>query len=457
MRLAALSVTLALVACSGGGGSSPSASVSSVSSASSGSVLPLTAASGAVPDAAAAAMISKLGKGKIKHVLIVVQENRTFDNLFHGFPGADTASKGKTHTGAEVPLTAGDLEEYYDLGHTHANFETEYDGGKNDGFDEVATSPSSSDLAPYQYVKQAEVQPYFDIASEFTIADKNFASQNGPSFPGHEYLIAGQDAAADDDPSDVQPWGCDAPPGTTVPVYAADGSTTNVFPCFDYQTLGDSLDAASLSWRYYTTVGTGLTIEALPDPYDAVKHIREGADWNNDTVTPSTRILNDIASGNLATVSWVNSPAAASDHPELNDGHGPSWIASIVNAVGNSAYYDDTAIFVTWDDWGGFYDHVVPTEYSVLGTGFRVPLLVISKWSKHGFVSHKRRESTSVITFVESLFGLPSLDQRDAATDDLADCFDFKQTPPAFKPIKLTTAPLDVKRLSQDTRDSDNY
>ncbi|MBV8147850.1 MAG: hypothetical protein JO092_02020, partial [Candidatus Eremiobacteraeota bacterium] len=168
-------------------------------------------------------------------------------------------------------------------------------------------------------------------------------------------------------------------------------------------------------------------------------------------------IYNDIANGTLATVSWVNSPAAASDHPELNDGHGPSWVASVVNAVGESPYYKNTVIFVTWDDWGGWYDHVVPQEYGVWGLGFRVPLLVASAWSKHGYVSKKAHEFGSLLKFTEELFRLPSLGTRDAAADDLSDCFNFSQTPPAFKPIALTTTPYELRKLRYDTRPNDNY
>jgi phospholipase C len=410
-----------------------------------------------IPQAFQSATISSLGKGKIQHVIILVQENRTFDNLFHGFPGADTVSFGVTHTGAHVPLTPGTLEEYYDLGHSHANFETEYDHGKNDGYDLVPTSPASGSLSPYQYVEQPEVQPYFDIATEFTIADHMFASQNGPSFPGHEYLIAGQAAGADDDPSDEEPWGCDAPAGTTVPIYSPSGAQSSAFPCFNYQTMGDLLDRANLSWRYYTSLGTVKGIEVLPNPYDAVEHIRYGPDWSKDTVTPPTQIVTDVAAGKLPAVSWVNSPALASDHPELNDGDGPSWIASVVDAVGESQYYKNTVIFVTWDDWGGWYDHVVPTEYSALGHGFRVPLLVVSAWSKHGYVSKHEHEFGSILRFVEELDHLPSLGTRDAQSDDLADAFDFCQIPPPFKPIALNSAPFSMKRLSEDTGPNDNY
>src|SRR5580658_2281079 len=446
MRGIALGLIVALVACSGGGGSTTPHAPAATSGASGNGV-------GATPPPAPTIAAS----GRIAHVIILVQENRTFDNLFHGFPGAETASTGVTSSGAVVPLTPEPLEDYYDLGHSHANFETEYDGGKNDGFDQVATSPATTALAPYQYVPQAQVQPYFDIATEFTVADHMFASQNGPSFPGHEYLIAGQAGGADDDPSDEEPWGCDAPPGTTVPVYAANGTATDVYPCFDYPTLGDLLDAAHLSWRYYTTVGTNVTLETLPDPYDAINHIRNGPDWSADTVTPPTQIVSDIQRGNLASVSWVNSPAAASDHPQLNDGDGPSWVAYVVNALGASSYYNNTVLFVTWDDWGGFYDHVVPSEYGVWGTGFRVPLLVVSPWARHGYVSKPVHEFGSILHFVEELYHLPSLGTRDAAADDLVDCFNFTQTPPAFTPIALTTLPFNLHLLAMDQRPNDNY
>ena len=394
---------------------------------------------------------------KIQHVIILVQENRTFDNLFHGFPGADYAKTGLTHTGKTVRLKPGHLVEPYDLGHSHANFVTEYDNGKNDGFDLVPTSPSGYPLAPYQYVVQSEVRPYFDIAHEFTLGDHMFASQNGPSFPGHEYLIAGQSGGAYDDPTDEEPWGCDAPPSTTVPVYV-NGSTENVYPCFDYQTLGDELDTADFSWRYYTTPGTKYGTELLPDPYDAIQHIRFGPDWAADTVDQPLQIVHDIKAKKLAAVSWVNSPALASDHPQLNDGDGPSWIAYVVNAVGQSKYYQNTAIFVTWDDWGGWYDHVVPDEYGFLGLGFRVPLLVVSAWSKHGYISSVGHEFGSILKFTEEAFNLPSLGQRDEYADDLSDCFDFYQSPPAFKPIKLTTKPyVLIKKLQNDTGPNDNY
>jgi phospholipase C len=237
------------------------------------------------PNAFNATTISLLGSSKIKHVIILVQENRTLDNLFHGYPGADTASTGLTHTGQSVPLTPGHLEEAYDLGTRTQTLRPNTTAARTMGstrFQRRRKPPRSRRISTCTNptCSRTSISPK-NLRSR---ADHMFASQNGPSFPGHEYLIAGQSAGADDDPNDVEPWGCDAPLGTTVPVYAANGSSTDVFPCFDYQTLGDLLDAAHQSWRYYATVGTRLTIEALPDPYDAVRHIRFGPDWSADTV-----------------------------------------------------------------------------------------------------------------------------------------------------------------------------
>ena len=423
---------------------------------SSGGTTPPTSSLGA--QAARSDLLRRLsGSAQITHVIVMIQENRTFDNLFHGFPGSNYATEGRTSNGTTVKLKPGPLEEYYDLGHTHENFVTEYDNGNGDGFNEVPTSPPSYADAPYQYVTHSEVTPYFAIAKEFTLGDNMFPDQNGPSFPGHEYLIAGQSGGAYDDPSDEEPWGCDAPASTTVPIWV-DGYTSEVYPCFNYQTLGDELDAASIPWRYYTTPGTKQGVELLPDPYDAIEHIRFGNDWSQDTIDQPLQVVSDIQSGNLATVSWVNSPALASDHPQLNDGHGPSWIGYVVNAVGQSQYYKTTVIFVTWDDWGGWYDHVIPGQYNFLGLGFRVPLLVVSAWAKHGYVSHVQHEFGSILKFTEELYGLPSLGQRDQYSDDLSDCFDFSQTPPKFKPIKLLTAPsVLIKKLKNDNGPNDNY
>jgi phospholipase C len=180
-----------------------------------------------------------------------------------------------------------------------------------------------------------------------------------------------------------------------------------------------------------------------------------GADWSN-VVIPEQSVLTDIANHQLAQVSWVIPDGHASDHPGATDGSGPSWVASVVSAIGNSSYWADTAIFITWDDWGGWYDHVAPTVVadgtswgSGYGYGFRVPLLVVSAYAKAAYISHVTHDRGSTLKFIEREFGLGSLNYADARADDLPDCFDLKQPPIVFHAIP---APFDAQHFLTDTR-----
>jgi len=158
-------------------------------------------------------------------------------------------------------------------------------------------------------------------------------------------------------------------------------------------------------------------------------------------------VLKDISGGHLANVSWVIPVGAASDHPHANNGSGPSWIASVVNAVGKSKYWNNTAIIVTWDDWGGWYDHVAPPIINSYMYSFRVPLVIVSPYAKPGYVSHVTHDFSSVVKFCETVFNLPSLGFGDTVSDDLTDSFNFNQKPRPFHTIK---APLDANYFLSD-------
>ncbi|MGP6158187.1 MAG: alkaline phosphatase family protein [Vulcanimicrobiaceae bacterium] len=391
--------------------------------------------------------------GTIKHVVIVIQENRSFDDLFYGFPGADSATTGQTHTGAIVALAPVPLEDGKDVGHFHYSYDLAYDNGQMDGFDlEQGYGFNSSGqyvpvpqppTYPYAYVPHAETQPYIDLAGAYTLADRMFQSNSGPSFPAHQYLIAGQSDDADEVPS-VSPWGCDAPAGTVVSQLGADGrDTVGIFPCFDYTTLADLLDARMLTWRYYSPALSNTAGATFGAAFDAVRHIRFGSDWTSDVITPQTNVLTDVAAGTLADVTWIVPSFPDSDHPLGHSNSGPSWVSSIVNTIGSSPFWNSTAIFVVWDDWGGWYDHVAPRQLDSMGLGFRVPLIVVSPYAKHGYVSHVQHEFGSILHFTEEAFGLPSLGQADARADDFGDCFDFKRTPLPFARIRAPYAPTD--------------
>jgi phospholipase C len=369
----------------------------------------------------------------IQHVVVIMQENRTFDNLFYGFPGADSAQTG-SNMGQAVPLTSVPLATPYDLDHAHTAWWTAWDNGKMDGFGVAQVAPNPP-LYAYSYVPKSELQPYWTLASQYTLGDRMFQSNSGPSFVAHQYMIAGQSGDSDENPNEGL-WGCDAPPGSTVALIGPNGTDLpGVYPCFDYQTMADLLDAEGITWRYYapaTTVDPGPAWSA----YEAIHHIFSGSDWSKNVISPQTQVLTDIANGQLATVTWIVPDYAHSDHAGVfGSNEGPSWVASIVNAIGASSFWNSTAIFISWDDWGGWYDHVPPQEIDNMGPGFRVPLIAVSPYAKKGYVSHQVYETASLLTYMEKNFGLPNLGTRDANANDLSDCFDYSQSPAKYAPI----------------------
>ncbi len=388
--------------------------------------------------------------GKIQHVVIIVQENRSFDNLLQGFPGADTKPYGYTSTGLKVKLQPVGLETTWDVAHSSQAFYAACDGQgsvpgtncKMDGFDKEYVGcgrrgPPCPDSHPqYSYVPKSEVQPYFTMGTQYVVADRMFASNfDASSFVSHQYIIAGQSDAAVNFPQGG--WGCAGGPTEkigTVTVNPPRRTGPQVRPCFDYQTLGDELDTAGRSWGFYTSSleGDGNIWSA----YQAVKHIFQGPDWNSDVITPQSTFLNDV-NGNLRTVSWITPTCENSDHAGCGSKTGPAWVASLVNAVGKSKYWNSTAIFIMWDDYGGWYDHVPPPYVDYDGLGMRLPLIVISPYAKQKYVSHVQYEHGSILRFVEDQFGLPRLTASDSrATSPEADCFDFSQAPRHFKPIR---------------------
>jgi phospholipase C len=151
-------------------------------------------------------------------------------------------------------------------------------------------------------------------------------------------------------------------------------------------------------------------------------------------------------------MSWVTPDFRSSDHETYGIGGqqqayrtdlGPQWVATVVNALGRSSYWKNTVVIVVWDDWGGWYDHVRPPQLDAMGLGFRVPMLVISPYAKHGYVSHRQYEFGSILKFVEEVFALPSLGTTDARADDLSDCFDFTKPPRSYAPIATALSVAD--------------
>ncbi|MGC1379408.1 MAG: alkaline phosphatase family protein [Candidatus Baltobacteraceae bacterium] len=405
--------------------------------------------------------LAATGSGKIEHVVYIVQENRSFDDLFQGYPGADTVSSGENSKGKTIALRPVSLANAYDIDHSAQSMFAACDGRgslpgtkcRMDGFNLEPYYGGPPD-PQYVYVQHGETKPYFAMAHEWVLADRMFASQLDESFVAHQYIIAAQAQSSMNVPNFQ--WGCAGAGDDVVAIITQErtlGGTQR--PCFDYTTLGDELDKAGLSWRFYTSKYVRFT-SGYWSGYQAVKHIFEGPDWAKDVITPQKKFLTDVGRGKLASFTWITPLCPDSDHPACGGGYGPSWVTAVVNAVGESKFWKTTAIFVQWDDWGGLYDHVPPPFQNYDSLGFRVPLLVISPYAKRGHVSHVQYETASVLRFAEDLFGLDRLADADRrAASPAGDCFDFSQPPRAFVPIKAPTGPAFFLQQRNDYRAPD--
>jgi phospholipase C len=438
-RCGALAASLAAAACGGGGGSS-------------GGFVPTSR--GTPPPTPPPHEL----RHRIKHVVIIVQENRSFDNLFRGFPNADSATYGYEHDGTQVTLQPSDLRpKSKDLSHVWIDAIHAWDNGKMDGYDLGFLGPDHlAGRYPYQYVQEKYIEPYWSMARQYVLADHMFPTMFGGSFTAHLDLIASttdlRSLSAEVDSPTATPWGCDAPPGTRT--YTIDSSrqegNDGPFPCFtQFATLASLLDPAHVSWAYYAPAVRGGNAGGLVwSEFDAIDAIRHGPDWTRNVVSPPSTVLHDAAAGQLTSVSWVIPETGDSDHTGEGRDDGPAWVSSVVNAIGKSSYWSSTAIVVLWDDWGGWYDHVAPPQLDYRGLGERVPCIIISPYARKGYVSHTVYEFGSIVKFVEEVFDLPSLNSLDTGygyTDDraysLTDSFDFKQKARPFRPIAAAKPP----------------
>ncbi len=387
-------------------------------------------------------------EGPIAHIVVLVQENRSFDNLFATFPGADGATTGKLHSGKIIPLAMHPLISK-DVNHDYTTYETDYDGGKMDGFNEslFIHTTKKAGTYPYRYVNPDEVQPYWTLAEQYALADHMFQTQGSGSFTAHQDLIAGA-TAIDSKQSLIDwptgsPWGCGAPPKTVTSLITTTGQyrlNQGPFPCLKYPTgtIRDLLDAKGVSWKYYAPVYKVGAVGVLWNAFAAIGAVYNGPEWKTNISIPETNIFTDISGNQLPAVSWVIPNQDDSDHPSDvgSPDDGPSWVAQIVNAIGGSKYWNSTAIVVVWDDWGGFYDHEPPAFLDDAGgLGFRVPMIVVSPYIPAGTIDHTQYEFGSILKFIEEKFDLGSLGTTDARATSVGTMLNLSQPPRKFRPI----------------------
>lgn len=438
-----------------------------------------------------------------QHIVVIVQENRTPDNLFQGLclapygsPSAcgtaanqyNIQSYGFNKSGTKIPLYPEPLGNSYDPGHGHSAFETMCNPNKTTHYPCSQNTALSTSGCPnncsFEYVdpnSTPSIYPYLYMAQNFGWANKMYQTNQGPSVPAHQFLFAGTSAptAADDaaarfvdgNPSGL---GCLAPLNAIVELIdpaSAPGeyewlNNPRGTICFTDDTMASLLEGKGFTWRYYT-LGTGHNsnnfwtapdwIQAICQPNSAFSECT-GSDWLNDVNLNPAQVLTDAKNCNLKNMVWVTPIGQNSDHPsgvasKANTG-GPSWVASIINSISGSPcldtvngvqvpYWQDTAIIVTWDDWGGFYDHVLPNFLSAPSAGqgdyqlgFRVPLLFVSAYTNPTIDSTNQYDFGSILRFAEQNFGITEgalgfADQR--ATTDLTVFYDLSQTPKQFQ------------------------
>jgi phospholipase C len=415
----------------------------------------------------------------IKHVIFIVKENRTFNNYFATYPGATGATQGGTiscdadacHDGPVVRLTRAKDVQRHDLTHCFRCGLTAINGGKMNGFNQMGATIDvgdnadlyGSDLSGYAYFDRDGLPNYWAYADRFALADHFFTSMYGPTLPEHLYAVAAQSNGIVENKGTVDQPGsyCDDPSeySSRFPRQLSEGQQRDIMAaerrithsasgwfdvsatwqrirlCFDIKVLPDELEKAGISWGYYANEN------AWQNALQMIRHVRYGPMWSD--VRDPDGFLKDVRRGDLPAVSWVIPSEPYNEHPGGGKSvcAGENWTVNLVNTVMKSDYWDSTAIVQVWDDYGGFYDPVAPPQYDIMGLGPRTPALIISPYTRTGdnpdggVVDHTTYEFSSVLAFVEQIFGLKSMTDRDANASPLAGAFDFDH--PNFKKLIL--------------------
>ena len=341
----------------------------------------------------------RAGGVPIDRFVIVLQENHSFDNYFGTYPNAD-GTTGKNLCLPRAPGSAQCVKPFHDSNRTPAemshNWETAhsaYDGGRMDAF--VYSEANTETMG---FFDRSDLPRYWAAADQFVLCDRYFTSVMSESAPNHLFLVAG----------------------------TAGGLLDNNVPStFNFPPIFQSLDQQRVSWRCY----------GFSTWFERFAYV-QGSPAVQRNFVPPDQFAQDLAAGALPQVCWVIGAPGGTEHPPQNIQTGQnSVLDAVVNPVGTSAYWNSTAMVVTWDDYGGFFDHVPPPQVDPFGYGFRVPALLLSPYAKAGFVDHSIYDHTSILRSIENRFGIPPLAARDSAANDLTNAFDFAQQPRRFIPL----------------------
>ncbi len=378
------------------------------------------------------------GIGQIQHIVFIMKENHSFDNLFGTFPGVNGATSGPVSNGSTIPLNHL-TDEVRDMGHDWTDALTAINNGKMNQFDLVNLGNIDGDYKSMSQYHQADLPNYWTYAQTFALSDATFSSLHGETFPNRLYSIMADSAEVIFNPVgpggiQATSWGCDSAAGTTVITQTPQGVQNDVFPCFNNTTMGDLLTDANITWTSYAPIlnANGYVYNT----YNAINQIRNTDQWA-EHVVDWHNFISDATSGNLPAVSWLVADATDSEHPPNSLCTGQNWTVQQINAIMQGPDWGSTAIFLTYDEFGGFYDNAAPANPDYYGFGPRVPMIIISPYAIPGFIDHTEYEFSSVLKFIETRFGLPSLTARDADASDMTASFNFSQAP--LPPLVLNT------------------
>ena len=331
----------------------------------------------------------------IQHIIIFFEENHTFDNFFGTYPNANgingsIALPESATSNATIKPFHLNSTSTPDLDHSRKTAIEAYDNGSMNGF--VYAEQSANTMG---YYDGNDIPYFWDYASKFVLMDNYFTSVMGPSLPNHLYLLAGQ----------------------------SEGITDNIDKyCFNSPVIMDELDNKSISWKYYSGNDTANVWNPVPNCISF---------QNNKTrlngLSPTTQFVNDLQSGSLANVTWIIPTDENSEHPPNDVVKGEKYAVSLINAIMESKYWSSTAIFITWDDYGGWFDHVAPPQVDTYGFGFRVPCLIISPYAKQGYIDSTQSDHTSILKFIETIYSLTPLSERDSNASNMLEAFDLSQ------------------------------
>jgi phospholipase C len=372
----------------------------------------------------------------LEHLVVLMQENHTFDNYFGTYPGADGIPAGvcmpvdpaAPDGECIAPFHLGDLNVTLDdPDHSNTTSVLQYDGAKMDGFVYALDQKNQDGRLAMMYYDGSDVPYYWNLADQYVLFDRWFSSFAGPSFTNHVYWVTGR--------------GPDPNPAI---------QNLDAFP-----SIFDELEAAGVSWKFYVqNYEPGLNYRTLYNyPADRSAQVV----WNpllsydrflddpelNSHIVDLEQYYTDLQNGTLPAVAYI-APSGPSEHPPGSILSGQRFVRSLVQAMMRSSAWDSSALLVTYDDWGGWYDHVTPPQVDAYGYGFRVPAFMVGGYVRQGYIDSLTLDHTSILKFIEENWGVAPLQSRDAAANSFVGAFDFTKPPrtPVIFGMERTTASL---------------